>query len=100
VTDSPEEPPRSRASRQSKPAPQPAPLPSAPIPQRNNNNVKAPYRLSQQVVNAVAIVVTAVWGVSFIADILVPDYTPPTNVHMALMVVLGGVFGSQFVRRI
>jgi len=64
-----------------------------------NGNGKAPYRLSQNVVNAVAVVVTIVWAVSFTADILVPEYEPPTNVHMALMVVLGGVFGSQFVKR-
>jgi hypothetical protein len=71
----------------------------APIPAKPTNGVKAPYRLSQNVVNAVAVVVTIVWGISFIADILVPDYIPPTNVHMALMVVLGGVFGSQFIKR-
>jgi hypothetical protein len=68
-------------------------------PTSSNGNGNKPYRLSQQVVNTVAIVVTIVWGISFIADILVPGYDPPTNVHMALMVVLGGVFGSQFVKR-
>lgn len=65
----------------------------------SNGNGNRTYRLSQSVVNAVAVVVTVVWGISFVADILIPAYTPPTNVHMALMVVLGGVFGSQFIKR-
>lgn len=91
--------------RQRKPTPklEPAP-PTPPAPPAYSNGGggsgnKLPYRLSQNVVNAVAVVVTVVWGISFIADILIPDYSPPTNVHMALMVVLGGVFGSQFVKR-
>lgn len=57
------------------------------------------YHLSQGVVNAVALVVAVVWATSFVADILVKTYTPPNEVHLALMVVLGGVFGSQFIRR-
>lgn len=76
-----------------------APTQATPQPPSIHHNDKPGYRLSQSVVNAVAIVVTIVWGISFVADILIPDYIPPTNVHMALMVVLGGVFGSQFIKR-
>lgn len=76
-----------------------APPPKPPATTQSAPNGNRPYKLSQSVVNAVAVVVTVVWGISFVADILIPAYTPPTNVHMALMVVLGGVFGSQFIRK-
>lgn len=56
------------------------------------------YRLSPGVVNAVAVTVTAVWALSFAADVIIAAYTPPTSIHLALMVVLGGVFGSQIRR--
>lgn len=56
-------------------------------------------RLSPTVVNSIAAVVTCVWALSFLADIVVDEYSPPTNVHMAFMLIVGAVFGSQFVRR-
>jgi hypothetical protein len=91
------QPARKRPPRAPKVEPVPAkPVPAPAVPSNGN---KSAYRLSQSVVNAVAVVVTIVWGISFVADILIPDYVPPTNVHMALMVVLGGVFGSQFIKR-
>lgn len=49
--------------------------------------------------NVVALVVALVWATSFVADIIITDYTPPNEVHLALMVVLGGVFGAQFLRK-
>lgn len=50
-------------------------------------------------VNSIAAVVTCVWALSFLADIVIDEYSPPTNVHMAFMLIVGAVFGSQFVRR-
>lgn len=61
----------------------------------NGNRV----RLSPGVVNAIAAVVTGMWALSFVADIVIADYTPPTNIHVAFMLIVGAVFGSQFVRR-
>jgi hypothetical protein len=61
---------------------------------------KPGYRLSQSVVNAVALVIVAMWAASFLADIFIRAYVPPTQIHLALMVVLGGVFGSQFLQRV
>lgn len=54
--------------------------------------------LSPLVVNIIAIVVTVIWATSFIADILVESYQPPTSIHVAFMVILGGIFGVQIAQ--
>lgn len=55
--------------------------------------------LAPGIANLVAVVVTAVWAVSFLADILVKTYTPPPSIHTALMIVLGGLFGTQLINK-
>lgn len=55
-------------------------------------------KLSPKVVNAIALVVTIVWAITFMADIALEAYNPPGGIHAALMLVLGGVFGSQLVK--
>lgn len=54
--------------------------------------------LSPLAVNAIALVVTFIWAISFLADILVADYSPPGAIHLAFMVVLGSIFGAQIVQ--
>ncbi len=51
--------------------------------------------LSPFVTNGIAVSVTIIWSVSFVADILVKTYDPPGAIHVAFMVILGGVFGLQ-----
>jgi hypothetical protein len=62
------------------------------------NGGRSPYRPSVAVLNTLAVIVTVVWAVSFSVDIAVRDYDPPTNVHTAFLVLLGVVFGGQFLR--
>lgn len=50
------------------------------------------------VINIIALMVTIVWSVSFIVDIVVRGYDPPGSLHAAFMLILGAVFGSQMIR--
>ncbi len=51
--------------------------------------------VSQSIVNAIAVVVTMVWALSFGADLFVEEYEPPVAVHAAFMIVLGSIYGLQ-----
>lgn len=53
---------------------------------------------TKQLTYGVGIVVTVIWAASFIADILVKDYDPSPFVHLAMMTVVGALFGRQFVK--
>lgn len=55
--------------------------------------------LSPVVVNGIAVVVTMVWAVSFVADIVSKDYAPPAGIHLAFMLVLGSIFGAQLISK-
>jgi hypothetical protein len=50
-------------------------------------------------VNGLAVFVLALWGISFIADIISTEYEPPLAIHGAAMLILGAIFGVQVVRR-
>lgn len=65
---------------------------------RQNGHSRRP-QLSPGVVNGIASAVTVIWALSFLADIILKDYSPQANVHMAFMLIVGAVFGSQFVRK-
>ena len=43
-------------------------------------------------------VVTGVWALSFLADIFVGGYEPSPFIHMAMMGVLGALFGRDLLR--
>lgn len=53
--------------------------------------------LKPEIVNGIAIVVTVIWAASFVADFLIPTYSPPATIHAAFMLIVGAVFGSQFL---
>lgn len=46
-----------------------------------------------------AVVITAVWAVSFIADLMLVDYTPSQYIHMIMLAVSGAIFGKSFIGR-
>lgn len=56
------------------------------------------WRLSLR--SAIGAVVTFVWAVSFLADIFLPDYDPDATIHIVMMVVAGGFFGQEIVRKV
>jgi hypothetical protein len=55
--------------------------------------------VSTWIPNLIALVVTVVWATSFIADIAIPEYSPPVYIHVAFMAVVGSIFGFQVVSR-
>lgn len=62
------------------------------------DEVRSDKTISPFVSNGIAITVTLVWATSFIADIASTEYQPPTAIHVAFMVVIGAIFGFQFVQ--
>ena len=46
----------------------------------------------EKLMNIVLVVVTLVWAGSFAADVFVPDYQPPLEIHSVFMAIVGGVF--------
>lgn len=55
--------------------------------------------MDKRVVNAIAIVVTCVWAVSFLADIAMKTYEPSPYIHVIMMAVAGAAFGGGLIRK-
>lgn len=59
----------------------------------------APNNVSNnKIATVMAIVITVVWAVSFLVDIVVEEYDPPPSVHALMMIVAGAVFGEGLIR--
>lgn len=55
--------------------------------------------MDPRVTNVIALVVTFVWGFSFIADIVpMVDYSPSPYIHLAMMSIIGAAYGSKFIQ--
>lgn len=52
----------------------------------------------RRIVNGIAILVSFVWAVSFIADIVIPGYDPSPFIHLAMMTVVGAAVGHGFIK--
>lgn len=63
-----------------------------------NGNGNGTGTVNARVRTAIALVITAVWAGSFVADIVVPDYTPSPFLHMIMIGLAAAVFGSNFVK--
>lgn len=55
----------------------------------------APGLIPRGAVTAIAGVVIAVWGVAQVADAFVDGYDAPAEIHLAVMLVLGALFGLR-----
>lgn len=53
---------------------------------------------NNKVATGLAIVITIVWAISFIVDVLVKGYDPPASVHALMMMVAGAVFGEGLLK--
>lgn len=51
--------------------------------------------MSPAVTTWLALLVSAIWAVSMIVNVVQPAYVPPSGIHGALMLVLAGVFGVR-----
>jgi hypothetical protein len=45
----------------------------------------------------VALIVTIVWAASFVADIFISSYDPSPFIHLAMMTIVGAIFGKNFL---
>jgi len=52
----------------------------------------------KKLVTGIAVLVSSVWAVSFIADIVIKSYDPSPFVHLAMMTVVGAVVGHGFIK--
>lgn len=55
--------------------------------------------ISDRIRNGIAVVITAVWAVSFLADIASDSYEPSPYLHAIMLVVAGSAFGASIVTR-
>lgn len=46
-------------------------------------------------VNGIIVVVAVTWAASIVVGMLKPSYTPPPTVHLAMMAIVGALFGRQ-----
>ena len=53
---------------------------------------------NNRIATNLAIVITILWAISFIVDIVVKEYDPPATVHALMMIVAGAVFGEGFLK--
>lgn len=51
-----------------------------------------------RLVTGIAVLVSTVWAISFIADILLKEYDPSPFIHLAMMTVVGAVVGHGFIK--
>jgi hypothetical protein len=51
-----------------------------------------------RIVNGIAILVSLVWAISFVADILIAGYDPSPFIHLAMMTIVGAAVGRGFIR--
>lgn len=53
--------------------------------------------LSEGVTNVIALVVTAVWGIGYLADIIVARYDAPAGLSTVFLAMIGTMFGSNLL---
>lgn len=54
-----------------------------------------PPGLTARSMDFVVIVVSLVWGASFVADIWVANYDPPTGLHQVMMLLIGFIVAGR-----
>lgn len=55
--------------------------------------------MNQRVSNIVALVVTTVWAISFLADIPMKSYEPSPYIHAIMLTVAGSAVANSMVKR-
>jgi hypothetical protein len=52
-----------------------------------------------RLVRLIVLVVSGIWAISILADLVFPAYDPPPSVHVAMMAVVGAATGQYIVGR-
>lgn len=55
--------------------------------------------MDHKTTNIIALVVTGVWALSFIADIILTSYEPSPYLHAIMMTVAGAAFGGSLLKK-
>lgn len=55
--------------------------------------------INKRVTNVIAIIVTSVWALSFVADILMTTYEPSPYLHAIMMTVAGSAFAGSMIKK-
>jgi len=55
--------------------------------------------LNPKTANAIALVVTFVWAVSFLADVAMKSYQGSPYIHTVMMLVAGAAFSGSLIKR-
>lgn len=55
--------------------------------------------ITNKLSNIIAAVVTSVWALSFVADIIMPNYDPSPFVHLVMMAVVGSAVGTGLLNK-
>lgn len=50
--------------------------------------------MDKRLTAAIAIVITAAWGISFLVNIINPSYRVPEGLHPLMLIVAGAAFGG------
>lgn len=53
--------------------------------------------MAKWIINGVIVVVVLMWAATIVADIILPDYNPPPQAHLAMMAIVGALFGKQVI---
>lgn len=51
--------------------------------------------ITARAMDTVVIIVSLTWGASFVADIWVQNYDPPTGLHQIMMLIIGFVVAGR-----
>lgn len=55
--------------------------------------------MDKRITNAIAIIATVLWTLSFVLDAILPNYEPPVSVHAVMMLVAGAAFAGSVLKR-
>lgn len=59
---------------------------------------RRPKKSMDDVKIIIALVVTTVWAISFLMDIILDEYSPNPGIHGVMLVVAGALFSTNLIR--
>lgn len=55
--------------------------------------------INKRVANLIALIVTIVWALSFVADVVIQNYEPSPYIHTVMLAVAGAAFARSVVAK-
>lgn len=63
--------------------------------ERERKSPGGPGGIQQRILSIVTVIIVLVWVASFIGDILIAEYDPPTGINQVMMVLAGFLFAGR-----